>query len=85
MARVWGYTVDIYEQTVGPKYPVVQHVFWGKTKAEAKGYYEAHLETDSFFKACIADGKFGDIECHANAYWVQMKLKKPRGGRGVGL
>ena len=58
-------TVDTYESEV---YPVVQHVFVGKTREEAQGYYDAHLKTDKFLAGC-ANGKFGDITCRNEMTW----------------
>lgn len=49
--------VNIYENghlTLG-------HVFYGNTLAEARGVLEAHLKTDSFFRAAIASGKWKGI------------------------
>ena len=58
-------TVDTYE---AKDYPVVKHVFIGKTREEAQGYYEAHLETDKFLAGC-EKGKFGDIVCRNELSW----------------
>lgn len=57
---------EIYES---PSYPVVVHVFKGKTKEEAQGYFDAHLKTDKFFAQCEKKGKFGDIKCRTKTYW----------------
>ena len=58
--------VDIYESK---PYPVVRHIFIGKTKEEAMGYYKAHLKTDAFLAGC-KDGKYKDIECRTEVEWL---------------
>jgi hypothetical protein len=50
--------VDIYERTV---YPVVSHVFYGKTIEEARGYMRSHMKTDSFLRAAINSRKYKGI------------------------
>ena len=42
--------VDIYERDV---YPVVSHIFYGKTAKEAYGYFQAHMKTDEFLRAAV--------------------------------
>lgn len=44
------YIVDIYEAKTYYQYPVVEHIFSGRTEEEAFGYFKAHLKTDSFLK-----------------------------------
>lgn len=51
----------IYED--GLDYPVVVHTFYGKTLAEARRYFQAHLKADSFFRGCTVDHKFGNFKC----------------------
>jgi len=45
--------VDIYESDM---YPVVTHIFYGKTTEEARGYFKAHMKTDSFLRAAVNTG-----------------------------
>lgn len=47
--------VDIYENNI---YPVVSHIFYGKTKKEANGNFQAHMGTDSFLKAAVLYQKY---------------------------
>lgn len=58
---------EIYES--GTKYPIVTHTFAGKTREEAQQYFNAHLETDKFFKAMEKSGKFGDIKGRTRTTW----------------
>ena len=39
---IWRLIVDIYEECT-TAYPVVTHIFNGRTRKEAEGDYEAHL------------------------------------------
>ena len=55
-------------------YPVVRHIFYGKTEAEARGYMNSHKKTDKFFAACFK-GKMGDIECDNTKVTVK-KVKR---------
>jgi len=54
---------DIYEKGVGDAYPVVRHTFFGKTKAEAQGYYNAHMTTDQFMRDCTERGQWDQVIC----------------------
>jgi hypothetical protein len=65
---LWALHVEIYER---PAYAVVEHVFRGKTKSEAMGYYESHLKTDSFLRDCVERDRWRDIDCRAVAYWTR--------------
>jgi hypothetical protein len=68
---MWALHVKIYESEVGDAYPVVEHVFRGKTKAEAQGYYESHLKTDTFLRNCVEKSRWRDVNCYAVAYWAR--------------
>jgi hypothetical protein len=55
--------------------PVLEHVFFGKTKAEAEHTASSHEKTDTFFKSCGA-GAIGKrakvwrgIKCWAEWWW----------------
>jgi hypothetical protein len=69
---LWAYIVDIYEPSVGYHYPVVQHVFLGKTRQEAWGYYKAHLTTDEFLAGCVEKGRWQKVSCSARAGWQRI-------------
>jgi hypothetical protein len=47
--------VDIYESDM---YPVVTHIFYGKTIEEARGYLKSHMKTDSFLRESVNTGYF---------------------------
>lgn len=53
--------VDIYEND---KYPVVTHIFYGKSSREAYDYFQAHMETDKFLKAAVLYRKFQGMLLH---------------------
>jgi len=55
MKRYPAIIVDIYESTM---YPVVTHIFRGKTMHEAKSYFHAHMKTDSFLRAAVNTGYY---------------------------
>lgn len=71
MNKAWCITVETYEES-DPR-PVVTHKFWGDTKEEAEGVYQAHLKSDAFFRACASPegGTFeGRFKCRSKA-WIQ--------------
>lgn len=47
--------VNIYENNA---YPVVSHIFYGKTAKEAYGYFQSHMKTDEFLRAAILYQKY---------------------------
>lgn len=51
----------IYEGT--DRYPVVVHVFYGRTRDIAERVFKAHQQTDSFLRGCMQGG-FKKINCH---------------------
>jgi len=59
----WRLVVDIFEMSVGYEYPVVRHVFTGRTADEARGYFQAHLETDEFMRDCVERRRWRDVVC----------------------
>ena len=64
--RFYEVTVKIYEEATAYAYPVVTHVFSGKTRKEAWGYHDAHRKSDSFLRGCEDKGRFGErVKCHA--------------------
>lgn len=66
----WTYIVDIYEPSVGFDYPVVEHRFHGKTKAEALAYFQAHMKTDSFLRGCVEKSRWERVPCRATQRWA---------------
>ncbi len=70
----WIYHVDIFEPDgAGTEYPVVRHSFYGKTKEEAKGYFESHIKTDAFMKGCVEKDKFKQIKCQSKFSWEKIE------------
>jgi hypothetical protein len=67
--NTWRLVVDIFEPGVGRAYPVVRHVFAGKTKEEAEGYFGAHMGTDTFLRGCVDDAHWKDVQCDVSARW----------------
>ncbi len=67
---IWKYVVNIYEpQGAGLDYPVVQHVFLGRTQKEAQGYFKAHLKTDEFLRKCYQRGRWNGADCVTESHW----------------
>lgn len=56
--------VDIYEYEVDIRYPVVSHIFYGKTLKEAQGYFKAHMKTDEFLRGAVSKGSWKGLELH---------------------
>jgi len=64
--RLYIIRVDIYEEASDYAYPIVTHLFQGRTREEAKGYHEAHRRSDSFLRQCEDRGMFqGGVRCRA--------------------
>jgi hypothetical protein len=63
MALLWAVVASTYEADIGDDYAVVSHTFFGRTQAEAVGYFQAHMGTDSFLRGCTEGGHFKSIEC----------------------
>ena len=65
------FVVDTYEAT--HTYPIVTHRFSGDTRREALRYYQAHLQTDAFLRACVQRGRFGTganaFPCRTTSRW----------------
>ena len=55
--------VDIYERD---QYPVVSHIFYGKTLKEANEYFQAHMKTDVFLRSAILYQKYQGILLHVD-------------------
>lgn len=71
--RLYVIRVDIAESATGYAYPVVRHEFVGKTRAEARGYYQAHLGTDAFLRGCVESRRWDGVVCRATTSegWVE--------------
>lgn len=61
----WRLISKIFEpEGVGMDYPVVVHTMYGQSAEEAQGYYDSHMESDSFLRQCVEDGNFeGQFKC----------------------
>lgn len=70
--KLWAYVVNTYEKEVGDAYPIVQHVFLGKTKEEALGYFNAHLGTDEFLRGCVEQRRWHQVECWTETSWQRV-------------
>ena len=64
--------VKIFEKDVGNDYAVVEHIFRGKTREEALGYYKAHLGTCPFFRGCVENDRFKNIDCWHTSEWRNL-------------
>ncbi len=64
--RLYVVRVDILEAASGYVYPIVTHLFRGRTPQEAWSYHEAHRRADSFLSQCEDRQIFGDsVRCRA--------------------
>ena len=71
---IWKLVVDIYEPAgVGWDYPVVRHEFFGKTQAEAEGYFNSHMKTDVFMRDCVTRQRWERVECSPRMHWEQVR------------
>jgi hypothetical protein len=65
--------VDIYEpEGAGLDYPILRHEFYGKTREEAWGYYQAHLGTDEFLRDCVTARRWQSVKCQAEIRWERV-------------
>lgn len=58
--------IDIYEDD-NPT-PVIGHIFYG-SHAEQRAVIEAHMQTDSFFKAAMLGKKFRGMRLSVDRYY----------------
>jgi hypothetical protein len=68
---MWALHVQIFEQAV-PGYPVVEHIFFGKTQQEAQHVANAHAKADKFFAGCTQKGDYQGITCRYESFWRQF-------------
>lgn len=61
--------VDIFESE---SYPVVMHVFYGETIEEARGYFKAHMKTDSFLRESVHKGRYKGMK-------VKVQISESKG------
>ena len=52
----------VYE-TGGPGFPVVEHIFNGRTYSQALAFFRAHLRSDSFLRSCLTTGYYTGFSC----------------------
>lgn len=71
--KLYQIRVDIYEAATAYRYPVVTHLFHGRTKDEAQRYHRSHLKSDAFLRACEAGRAYRGVRCVADtrARWVR--------------
>lgn len=68
----WALVIRTYEQQRNGTWKIVlEHRFFGATQAEAQGYYESHLKTDSFLRSCLT-GRWQDVTCYNEAHWERL-------------
>lgn len=66
MGRLYVVRVEIREEASRYAYPIVVHLFCGRTRKEARGYHAAHKKADAFLRACEGRGRFGGgVRCRA--------------------
>lgn len=64
---------QIFEDA-NPGYPPVTHVFTGKDRTEAKGYFDAHMKTDAFMRGMERSGKYDGIRGRTEQQWMSGRL-----------
>ena len=69
---MWIAQYDTYESATGTRRPVVTHMFYGDTRAEAEGVARAHAMADKFFNGCTTKGRFLTIKCWSE-YGIYQK------------
>lgn len=68
MSASWRVVSEIRETQ---DYPVVAHIFYGQSAAEAISYYYAHQKADAFLRGCSQTGKFGDNVVCSEQHWIE--------------
>jgi len=86
MSNLWAVYADTYEpEGAGDAYPVVRHIFYGRSRAEALGYHKAHRAADTFLRRCEDSGRFDSFACPTQDQVVQVaRVPAPRLGRSMG-
>lgn len=66
-ARLYAVTVHISEEATDYAFPVITHVFRGRTPEEAWGYHDAHRRADAFLRSCEDRGRFErEVRCRVS-------------------
>lgn len=71
--RAYRVTLEIFEMDgPTPTLPIVVHVFQGRSRNEALGYFRAHEGTDSFFRGAVESGAWNGLrlETRSSEGWV---------------
>lgn len=64
--RLYTVRVEIFEAATNYAYPIVTHLFSGRSPQEAWNYHEAHRQADAFLKQCEDQGLFrSQVRCKA--------------------
>lgn len=75
--RIYQVRIDIYEAATDYAYPIVVHLFHGRTRAEAIGYHNAHRGADKFLRECEDKECFSrNVACRAilTEGWVDVAV-----------
>lgn len=70
MTKIYALRIDIFEEFIGNKYPVVSHIFYGSSEKECVGYFQAHLTTDVFLRDIYKKGKWDGVRGRYTIEWV---------------
>ena len=62
---LWVVINRIYERSVDALQLGSHYRFYGRTRDEAWGYYQAHLKADSFIRGCTQNNRYNQVECRA--------------------
>lgn len=57
-------------QTFEGETVVLEHRFYGATRARAQEIYRAHMRTDAFLRGCTQQSRFGSIRCKSVVFWL---------------
>lgn len=71
--KLYQVRVDIFEPAT-PGFPIVTHLFTGKSREQAWHFHEAHRKSDVFMRECEDKHLYaGSVECQAmvSEGWVQ--------------
>lgn len=72
--RVYRIVVETFEPS--SSFPIVTHMFQGRTSEQAEAFVVAHEKSDSFFRDCSRLGVFaGKVKCSSRRAfqgWVSV-------------
>lgn len=60
--------IDTYEGRA--KIPTLTHTFYGATEQSIRDLVDAHMRTDSFFRAAMTTGNFQGILLRSESHWT---------------